>query len=204
MTDKQDRNKNRDRYPAVVFSRQLLTTEQLASVGCVAIESTYLEAELEELLWKLAGMDEARGVHFTRNMQMKSRIEMLWTLGRQRLPEGGEGLDELKRLTERLKEVNVERNTVIHGYWNVDAQDVRSFRSWRRQNVDERTPAFAEKRNIGKLPTKFSAANIEAVSEKIGSLRFMLTTFLVEHMPELVFGDLDELEEPPSPDELDL
>jgi hypothetical protein len=186
MTDKQDRKKNRDHYPEVVFSRQLLTTEQLASVGCVAVESTYLEAELEELLWKLAGMDEARGVHFTRNMQMKSRIEMLWILGRQRLPEGGEGLDELKRLTEWLKEANVERNTVIHGYWNVDAQDVRSFGSWRRQNVDERTPAFAEKRNIGKLPTKFSAANIEAVSEKIGSLRFMLTTFLLEHMPELV------------------
>jgi len=180
--------RRRERHSDCAFSRQLLTVEQLASVGCVAIESTYLEAELEEVLWKLAGMDEARGLLFTRNMQMKSRIEMFWTLARQRLVEDEdvEGLAELKTLVEWLKEANVERNTVIHGYWNIDAQDERSFQTWRRQNVDERSPAFAEKRQIGRPPTTFSAARIEEVSEKIGSLRSMLTSFLVGHMWDLV------------------
>ena len=174
-----------------MISKQFLTDDQLASIGSVAIESTYLEVQLEQVLWKLAGMDEAYGVHFTSNMQMNSRIELIWTLGQQRFPEGSEARKDFKSLVEEIRAANVERNTIIHGYWMVEASDWRAYRAWKSKDEQTRTPAIAEKRRVGKEPIRLSAADIEAVAETISALQTMLITFLMEHAPDLVLDDDD-------------
>ena len=64
-----------DRLP--LRSEIILTKEQLAAVGSAAIECTYLEQQLELVVWRLSGLDEHRGPQFTANMQLKSRIDTL-------------------------------------------------------------------------------------------------------------------------------
>jgi hypothetical protein len=163
-----------DRLP--LRSEIVLTQEQLAVVGAVAIECTYLEQQLEAVVWRLSGLDEHRGPQFTANMQLKSRIETVQALGRMVLPETADA--DFQALLRELHECAVQRNHVIHGTWIAGTDEFLQL--W-ADGAEKHPPANAVKKPKNKPPRTMSATEIETVACRIARAREWLGRFYDTH-----------------------
>jgi hypothetical protein len=163
-----------DRLP--LRSEIILTQEQLAAVGAVAIEATYLEQQLELVLWRLSGLDEHRGPQFTANMQFRSRVEALHVLGRMVLPTTADA--EFQSLIRELDECGVQRNHVIHGTWIAGAGDFLEL--W-ADGAEKHPPANAVKKPKYKPAKTMAATEIETVACRIAAARDRLGRFYDGH-----------------------
>lgn len=163
-----------DRLP--LRSEVILTREQLAAVGAVAIESTYLEQQLELVIWRLSGLDEYRGPQFTANMQFKSRVEAFQVLGRMVLPETADA--DFQSLIGELHECAVQRNHVVHGTWVAGADDF--LKLW-ADGAEKHPPANAVKKPKYKPAKTMAATEIETVACRIAVARERLGRFYDGH-----------------------
>src|SRR5690348_10241535 len=102
-------------FDSSLSSSRILSKEQLAAIGCVAIESTYAEIFVEEIIWDLCGLDDEHGKHLTDKVSMKSRLELLSRIGKQHTTKLQ--AEELTRIVSDFKIANEDRNTTIHGVW---------------------------------------------------------------------------------------
>lgn len=161
-------------------SQSILTQEQLAAVGCVAIESTYAEAVIEEVIWDLCGLDEEHGKHLTNGVQMKNRLTLLSSLGKMHLSK--EKTPPFVKIISDLKLSNEDRNTVIHGFWERVAPD--GSVAFLEDNPDRNLAAQASKRRLNKDPLKRSAAEVMAIAARIFDLRNELLYFVEDTWPD--------------------
>ena len=163
-----------DRPP--LRSEIILTRDQLAAVGAVAIECTYLEQQLELVIWRLSGLDEYRGPQFTANMQFKSRVEAFQALGRMVLPETVDA--DFQSLIRELHECAIQRNHVIHGTWVAGADEILEI--W-ADGAETHPPANAVKKPKYKPAQTMAATDIETVACRIATARERLGRFYEEH-----------------------
>lgn len=157
-------------------SEIILTIEQRAAVGSVAIECTYLEQQIELIIWRLAGLDAHRGPQFTANLQLKSRIETLQTIGRMLIST--EADSEFKALIDELQACAVQRNHVIHGLWVSGADDFLEL--W-ADGADKHPPASAVKKQKYKQASSMAATAIDNVACRIAAARSLLNQFYDSH-----------------------
>lgn len=174
-----------DRFP--LSSETILTQQQLAAVGCVAIESTYLEQVLERFIWALAGLDEKAGIHFTHKLSVGPRIDLLRELVLSKLD--AQYRDEFGALIGRLKESNERRNTIVHGAWITTVSNVMVL--W-RDGPEKYDPALARRRRIGKPDLEFSAVEVIKVAEALSDLRYDLMEFFDQAMPDMWTAPLSQ------------
>lgn len=168
--------------PRKIRSKQILSAEQLAEIGSIALESTECEVVVEELLWALAGLDRERGILFTQNMQMKSRIEMLSALGKARLPND-QSLSEFNELIQELNNLNQKRNHVIHGSWGAWT----TLRELARRPGSEFTVTpKAIKRRPNKAPMELSAEQLRGLPEQIAHATARLMQFAERMWPTIL------------------
>jgi hypothetical protein len=163
-----------------LVSQTILTQEQLAAIGCVAIESTYCEIVVEKLIWQLSGLDDEHGKHFTQNVQLNSRLELLSTLGKMHISDEIHKAEFVKLVSD-LKIANTDRNTVIHGSWS---SSVRNFLLLWRDGADKHPPAQASKRRPNKEPITTSADKVIEVAQRIANLKRDLLDFAERTWPD--------------------
>lgn len=153
-------------------SEIILTPVQRAAVGCVAVESTYLEVHIEAMIWSLSGLDAKRGPLFTGNVQLSNRIELLRGLGDLLLD--GEQHATFTGLIGDLKDCVAKRNTVIHGTWISQASDYLDLLV---DGPEKHPPAKAIKDRRNKVPVTISATEIMDVAHRLSDLRRRLGDF---------------------------
>lgn len=153
-----------------IGSVAILTTEQLAAIGSVAVESTYCELEVEQWIWVLAGLEPERGIHFTHGIQLQNRLDMLGQLAKERL-SNQEDKVEMAALISDLKIANNDRNVVIHGMW-FSAVERRKLIS---DGIASHPPATAFKRRLRSDPLELSASAVSEVAQRIANLTFTLS-----------------------------
>jgi hypothetical protein len=165
-----------------IRSKEIMSAEQLAEIGSIALESTQCEVIVEEVLWALAGLDHERGIHFTQNMQMKSRLELLTTLGRSRLSDEP-SLNEFNALVEELKDLNTKRNHVIHGSWGawITLQELI-----KQSGPNLSITPKAMKRRPNKPPVELSADQLKGLPEQIAQATKRLIQFAEKTWPAIL------------------
>lgn len=164
-----------------IRSKEIMSQEQLAEIGSIALESTECEVTVESILWALAGLDKERGPLFTQNMQMNARLELLSSLGKARLADGPL-LDEFSSIISTLKELNSKRNNVIHGSWGawITIKELLSQRGTSLNIVPK-----AIKRRPNKAPTELSAKELSGLPEQISQTTDALINFVKRAWPSL-------------------
>lgn len=155
----------------VMQSKRVLTEYQLEGIGCVVMESTYLEIFLEELIWALAGMNKESGKFFTDGLRLKARIELFGELGKARIKDKAK-LAEFTAIISDLKIVADDRNAIVHGVWI------------RYSNFKE-SWAIAHKRRLKSPPLEFSPKNIHKTAKRISDLNLKVATFGHEEWRDL-------------------
>jgi hypothetical protein len=159
-------------------SEAVLSKDELAGIGSVAAESTYLENAIEAMIWMLAGIDENTGTIITGNLMLMNRIDLLGKLGNYRLSDEGHK-EHLKSLLTRMREAAKERNYIVHGEWTKNGYI--TLGDMFRGTYDE--PAMARRaNNSSALP--FPAAKIPSTVEKLATLRGELIQFFAHAFPE--------------------
>jgi len=164
-----------------IRSKEIMSSAELAEIGSIALESTECEGAAERIIWALAGLNPEQGVHFTRNLAMGNRLEMLKTLGCERLPKGA-ALDEFKALMLELKSLSEKRNHVIHGSWGafVNLRDlITAPRSGRLA-----TPSARKRGKAGAAPSDLSANELRGLPEQIAKATERLWAFADQHWPK--------------------
>lgn len=160
----------------------ILTKDQLAAIGSLAIESTYLEHLVENIIWEISELEPDVGKFFTNGVQLNNRLELLNSIGRQLLKDKGEALDQFSKLISDLKIANANRNTIIHGYWT---HSTKNFLQLLRDGPEKHPPAIATKRRLNSEPIKFSAEDIDAASKQIHELYVNLFNFFCTYLQDL-------------------
>jgi hypothetical protein len=155
------------------YSTSILTKDQLAAIGSVAVESTFCEHLVEVLIWSLSGMDEPQGKYFTQGIQLNNRLDLLTVLGKQKLNDEKE-MEEFTKIISQLKLANNDRNSIIHGHWRSKAKNMLMLLAMGPEGFP---PATATKRRLNSEPLKFSATQIEATAVKIANLHRELLKF---------------------------
>lgn len=101
-----------------LYAKRVLSKEQLEAIGCIAVESAFLDAFVEHTIWVLSGMNEAVGRLFTTTMTLGPRMDRLGELIEQRV-----GAEQYKKvfsvLIGDIKHENSRRNDAIHGLWRL-------------------------------------------------------------------------------------
>jgi hypothetical protein len=161
-----------------LFSDYILSADQLRAIGNVVVETTYLEIYVEQVIWRLAGMEKESGKFFTDQTRIAARLELLSSLGKPRLKG-----TKLARFTALVSDIKIEtehRNTIVHGVWVTAKISLAELlgNDWK-----ERKPAFANKRRLHKPPLKFSAVKVRETAERISTLSKELTLFCEEEWP---------------------
>lgn len=152
---------------------KILTKDQLAAVGSVAVESTLCEELVESLIWNLAKLTEEQGKFFTSPLNMNSRLELLSSLGKPLL-RGDAKRAEFTKLISDLKEANAARNTIIHGKWQTSGVGVIQVM---QDGPDQHPPAIVKKRRLNSPPATKSASEIEAIALTLARLTSELDLF---------------------------
>ncbi len=163
-----------------LYSRRVLTEAQLASIGAVAVESTYCEYMVETVIWFLAGLDDEHGRAFTFGMSMHNRLELMRTLGLRRLADQEE-IAKFTAIVAELKEASTERNAIIHGDWTTEGDPLEvGF----KQDLDPNRQAVAIKIRKNSPPMRFPSHAVEDTARRLSKARIDFYRFVLEIWPD--------------------
>jgi hypothetical protein len=94
----------------------LLCDEDLRAVGCLAAETTRLEACIDELLADLCSLNRLRFDALLSGKMIGAKADILFSL-LEPYAKSTKRKAKLKALQSRTKTAISDRNTVIHGQW---------------------------------------------------------------------------------------
>lgn len=135
-----------------------LTPEHYAAIGKIAVQSGILERELSEYISNLA--PNAKLPYGLRPKLQKLREELVAAATRRA------GVEELEQLLDKLLELVLQRNTVVHGVWEADSLAPRV-----------RSESIA----IGDVRVR--AREAASVANNLRNARMLLLHLLVDHCP---------------------
>jgi hypothetical protein len=96
-------------------ARDLLTVDQRAAIGDIAIESAWLDSIAAIAIMVLTKLEEPQARALLRGKMLDGKLQLLAELGEIVLPEAKR--DAFHGIVGRLRELNRDRVTVIHGTW---------------------------------------------------------------------------------------
>jgi hypothetical protein len=96
----------------MLFSELILTRDQRAALGCVALEAASAEEFVERALWHVLKLPPAAGVILTRRRPASQNISWLRDLLELGFPQHS---DNVQILSKALSDAMDSRNTLIHG-----------------------------------------------------------------------------------------
>lgn len=108
---------NHSRHKREVLSKVVLDDPQRAALGAVVAESSYLEAQIEMWLARLARIrPEDLEILVPRSAMLGTKINILSKLGEKRL-RSKKKQKEFHDIVHRITNHNTERRNSVHGTW---------------------------------------------------------------------------------------
>lgn len=101
-----------------LIAHVILDDQQLKSIGTLAVESAFIENNIESMIWFLCDLTTINGRIITTSMQLSARLDLLQTLIKSRVDQKIQG--EFALIASDLRIAIEERNTIIHGLWLPD------------------------------------------------------------------------------------
>jgi hypothetical protein len=160
-----------------MLSEVIMSEPHLAAIGMVVIESTYLEKFIERLIWWLCKVNPKQGKFLTARMLMDSRLDLLSDLAKPKIKDPSRR-QVLTTLISDLKNVNNERNVVVHGLWTPQPKlpiAPSGIIEWE---------AIAIKERWKDPPLKMSPDQIVEVARSISSGYLDLASFVTKEWPK--------------------
>lgn len=163
--------------PKKLPARMILTDEELAGIGAVAVHSAYFEAEIETYIRILCGLTKEQATLFTATMQMDKKADVFRALVKLRINDPA-ALKEFDALMSEVKSIIVDRNTIIHGLWlapkiTVDHESPTPIRE------GEASARKAARRN--KQPRVFRASGLINVARRFSDLGSAISRTMLKH-----------------------
>ncbi|MDP2451885.1 MAG: hypothetical protein Q8M93_19000 [Polaromonas sp.] len=173
-------------------SRVYLNDKELASIGSVAVESTFCEMDVENTIWKLAGLDNKAGPALTSHLSMAARLDAMRTIGLSRLADEAL-IQEFTEIISRLSVANNSRNVIIHGHW----APKNSFLHHLSMNPEDpaRTVVATKARKNSK-PLEFPSAQIEGTAKELHEARMDLLLFRRRAWPDIFVNKMIPMRTP--------
>jgi hypothetical protein len=151
-----------------LVSQQILTEEQLAALGSVVAESTYLESLVDIVIGRLAHLTKPQRVALLRKAMFQSKLEIMAELAEAKL----KSVSRKKKfavIVSRLKAANSTRVNAVHGIW---------WHTSTPLTIAQRGEAIALHPRSGQ--TKLAASNLMKVAEEISDVHNALFFFYAE------------------------
>lgn len=159
--------------------RSILTLdeEQLKAIGCVAVESAYLDDFLDTHIQYLSALDESDFRIFINNAQLMAKVDLLRNLSKSRL-NGEQFADSHRRAFDEIKEAVTERNKVIHSTWRVERMETVKDQNGELVWIPL-GKKFATRKNRGKAGfERYEPKNIMDVAVRLDAATRGLAAFL--------------------------
>ena len=126
--------------PLPLLSETILTLEELAALGCIAVESTYTELFIEKLIWELCHLRNEQKEFLTERLMMEGKLDLLKKVAAPKL-RSAKRKKAFDKVISDLRIANADRITAIHGEWSAPNMTLREYMYAR--NVP---PAIARKK----------------------------------------------------------
>src|ERR1039457_6958722 len=99
-----------------LHASEVLTVEQQAAIGCVAVESARLEHLIMVVIWSLLYLEASMGRLFTDNIPtISGKLDLLHGIVNDKFSTLNK--EEFNVIFQVIKKIIPRRNTVIHGQW---------------------------------------------------------------------------------------
>src|SRR5882672_703467 len=102
---------------AKLRSELTLSDDELRAIGCVAVESTYFDVVLDDLIEHLCCLDEHDFRILTAGAQLAAKVEIIKGVTKSKVKSDFKM--EYKKLFDDIGDAVAKRNSVIHGRWGV-------------------------------------------------------------------------------------
>ena len=140
-----------------------LTAEHYAAIGKIAVQSGILERELREYITNLAPSGKSPYGLRPKLQGLRERLAAVTV--------SPATLKELEQLLDKIVELTLQRNTVVHGVWEADALSPQ---------------IHSESIAIGEVRVR--AREAASVAHNLRSARMLLLHRLLDHCPSAATG----------------
>jgi hypothetical protein len=146
-------------------TERVLTDEHYVAIGKIAVEWTYVELDIQAIIWHLADLVEGprlKTAHaFTTHLGTETLLDILKTLVHNATGECAE-YDALKTFIDKdVKPLRTLRNEIIHGLYYLDADHSDSASSHKIRAKGKLQYSFANRK----------ASDLESIALQIAGLR---------------------------------
>lgn len=154
-----------------------LTTEQLAALGSIAMESAYLEDLVDMLIGEIAKLSDAQFRALLPGAMLAAKLGILNDLAILKLKSKAKK-EKISSIITNLKHLNSQRTTAIHGQWTslerLSFADIAKGASF--------TVGNAEAIHVRgkKQPSKLHASRLQDIADGISEYRDQLFHFCLQ------------------------
>ena len=158
-----------------MLSEFVLSKNHLIAIGHIATNWSYSESYLELLIWKLIGIDNDGGHCVTTHLNSETRINILESLAKRRLPIPGLR-SELSKCVAEIRRLRTVRNNIVHGLWLHSKKPSPIFKLGQKgRRVTPQIAKVTAKGEIKITNTLWTAKKIMKVAEEISELSSRLS-----------------------------
>lgn len=97
-----------------------LSPPHLQAIGNLTAYWAYLESTIEIAIWCFLNLKRERGALVTTHLGLVSRVSLLRELCHHKFTETPHYCEPLEELLNRVEELRIERNNIIHFLWRFD------------------------------------------------------------------------------------
>jgi hypothetical protein len=157
------------------LERKKLTIRYERALGQMSIRFSLLHSLLEELGWKIWGLNKQVGPILTKDLPTKQLVNKIRDSTDLLLPKDASA--ELNAILNRVEKVAVRRNEFLHSVWAISMKKGPIFISRKRGILLDRQAPTADdildlSRNIMKLVAEFmKSKDGKSLSTRIGEMK---------------------------------
>ncbi|HLX82138.1 MAG TPA: hypothetical protein VKS43_16290 [Burkholderiales bacterium] len=99
-----------------ILSTHILSKAQLAAIGALAAEWSYVELALETLIWEIIQVPSERGYAITTHIGSETRLHILLALLDRSVVDAAHR-KEIGSIAAEFRRLRTERNNIVHAVW---------------------------------------------------------------------------------------
>jgi len=161
----------------------VLTDAQLRAIGCIAVESTYLEGIIDSVIEHLCEMTVHDFRIFTAGAQIGAKVRMLRDVIEARAQLGAAA--RIKELFEDIDRQLTLRNSAVHGRWGVPklgghARNLGGDKGFSKTTWERQGEPFAIRSKRGEAGhTVFRSEDLMQIARGLDRVKRELLDFLI-------------------------
>ena len=166
-----------------MISRLFLSEDQLAAIGSIAVESSYLESSIDEIICRIAHFDDDLASVFMPNAMMGHKITIIKSLAARSLKTKKKKLSQFTQLMEKVASINSERVAAVHGLWEPPPSRPSGMMAFFNNLPPDWQATAKNPRKQNAQPLQ--AARLEHIAAEISKLHLVLHYFALKEWPAL-------------------